>query len=61
MKFTIYTAECTGNPKNKLYPCETVITSAADMKKSARFDHVCAKYKRKRTIIHRPHPVLKYF
>ena len=45
MKFTIYTAECTGNPKNKLYPCEAVITSAADMKKSAVFDHVCAKYK----------------
>ena len=45
MKFTIYTAECTGNPKNKLYPCEAVITSAADMKKSAGFDHVCAKYK----------------
>ncbi|MGN0630481.1 MAG: primase alpha helix C-terminal domain-containing protein, partial [Ruminococcus sp.] len=44
MKFTIYTADCTGNPKNKLYPHEAVITSAADMKKSARFDHVCARY-----------------
>ena len=44
MKFTIYTADCTGNPKNKLYPCEAVITSAVDMKKSARFDHVCARY-----------------
>lgn len=44
MKFTIYTADCIGNPKNKLYPHEAVITSAADMKKSARFDHVCARY-----------------
>jgi P4 family phage/plasmid primase-like protien len=44
MKFTIYTADCTGNPQNKMYPHETVITSAADMKKSARFDHVCARY-----------------
>lgn len=44
MKFTIYTADCTGNPQNKLYPHEAVITSAADMKKSARFDHVCARY-----------------
>lgn len=44
MKFTLYTADCTGNPKNKLYPCEAVITSAADMKKSVRFDHVCARY-----------------
>ena len=44
MKFTIYTADCTGNATIKLYPHEAVITSAADMKKSARFDHVCAKY-----------------
>ena len=44
MKFTLYTADCTGNPKNKLYPCEAVITSTADMKKSAQFDHVCARY-----------------
>lgn len=44
MKFTLYTADCTGNQKNKLYPHEAVITSAADMKKSARFDHVCARY-----------------
>lgn len=44
MNFTLYTADCTGNPKNKLYLHEAVITSTVDMKKSARFDHVCAKY-----------------
>lgn len=44
MKLTIYTADCTGNPQNKLYPHQAVITSAADMKKSSRFDHVCAQY-----------------
>lgn len=45
MKFTIYTADCTGNPQNRLYPHQVVVTSACDMKKSARFDHVCATYK----------------
>lgn len=44
MKLTIYTADCTSNPQNKFYPHQAVITSAADMKKSARFDHVCAQY-----------------
>ena len=26
MKFTIYTADCTGNEKNSLYPNQRVIT-----------------------------------
>ncbi len=44
MKFTLYAADCCGNPKNKLYPHEMVITSQADLKKTIRFDHVCARY-----------------
>ena len=45
MKITIYTADCCGNRQNKTYPHKAVITDAADMKKTARFDHVCALYK----------------
>ena len=44
MKFTIYTADCSGNPKNRSYPHEVVVTSTADLKKAVRFDHVCARY-----------------
>ena len=44
MKFTLYTADCSGNPKNKAYPHEMIVTSAADLKKAVRFDHVCARY-----------------
>ena len=45
MKFTIYTANCTGNEKNTLYPNQRVITCEGDLKKSITADHVCAKYK----------------
>ena len=44
MKFTLYTADCTGNAKNTLYPNQKVITSEADLKKAVAFDHVCALY-----------------
>lgn len=44
MKFTLYTADCTGNAKNTLYPHQKVITSEADLKKAVASDHVCAKY-----------------
>lgn len=44
MKFTLYTADCTGNAKNTLYPHQKVITSEADLKKAVVSDHVCAKY-----------------
>ena len=44
MRFTLYTADCCGNKQNKIYPHEVTITSPADMKKSCRFDHVCARY-----------------
>lgn len=45
MKFTIYTADCTGNEKNTLYPNQRVITCEGDLKKSITADHVCAQYK----------------
>lgn len=44
MAFTLYTADCTGNAKNTLYPHQKVITSEADLKKAVASDHVCAKY-----------------
>ena len=44
MKFTLYTANCTGNEKNILYPNQKVITSEADLKKAVFYDHVCAQY-----------------
>ncbi len=44
MKFTLYTADCTGNAKNTLYPHQKVITSEADLKKAVTADHVCALY-----------------
>ena len=42
MKFTLYTANCTGNEKNILYPNQNVITSEADLKKSVVNEKVCA-------------------
>ena len=44
MKFTLYTADCTGNAKNTLYPHQKVITSEADLRKAVTADHVCALY-----------------
>ena len=44
MKFTLYTADCTGNAKNTVYPNQKVIISEADLRKAVTFDHVCALY-----------------
>lgn len=44
MEFTIYTADCVGNPTNSLYPNKAVIQSAADLVEAVRLDHVCAAY-----------------
>ena len=44
MKFTIYTADCTGNERNTLYPNQRVITCEGDLKKAVTADHVCAQY-----------------
>ena len=44
MKFTLYTANCTGNEKNILYPNQKVITSEADLKKPLSTIMSCAQY-----------------
>ena len=44
MQFTLYTAGCTGDRKNCLYPNRTEIRSAKDLAAAAAFDHVCASY-----------------
>ena len=44
MKFTLYTAGCTGDRKNCLYPDRAEIRSASDLAAAAAFDHVCAEY-----------------
>ena len=44
MKFTLYTANCTGKEKNIHYPNQKVITAEADLKTAISYDHVCAKY-----------------
>lgn len=45
MKFTIYTAACSGNEANCLYPQKCEIQSANDLQKAVKFDHVCAAFK----------------
>ena len=44
MHFTLYTADCTGNRTNCLYPHQAEISSAEDLAAAAAFDHVCAAY-----------------
>ena len=44
MQFTLYTAGCTGDRKNCLYPNRAEIRSAGDLAAAAAFDHVCASY-----------------
>ncbi len=44
MKFTLFTADCTGNEKNTVYPHKRVITSEADLRKAIAYDHVDAEY-----------------
>ena len=45
MKFTLFTADCTGNEKNTVYPHKKVITSEADLRKAIICDHVDAEYR----------------
>lgn len=45
MKFTIYTADCTGNERNAVYPHKAVISNGEELKAAAAFDHVCAAFK----------------
>ena len=45
MKFTVFTASCTGIEANCRYPQKREIQTAQDLKEAAQFDHVCAAYK----------------
>ena len=45
MKFTLFTASCTGVESNCRYPQKQEIQHAQDLKAAAQFDHVCAAYK----------------
>ena len=45
MKLTLFTARCTGNKANCVYPDRRKITSIEDMSAATKFDHVCAAYR----------------
>lgn len=45
MKFTLFTASCSGVESNCRYPQKREIQNARDLKEAAAFDHVCAAYK----------------
>lgn len=44
MKLTLYLANCTGNPNNNLYPIKAEVSSAADLAKAIKKDHVCGAF-----------------
>lgn len=48
MNFTLYTANCAGNPQNNLYPNRLVISNADDMRAAVIYDHVCAEFRNSR-------------
>ena len=45
MKFTLYTANCTGNEKNCLYPNVCIIENEADFTAAVGKDHVTGRFK----------------
>ena len=45
MTFNLYTADCTGNPKNSSYPNCIKVICEDDLRSAARLDHVCAEFK----------------
>lgn len=45
MELKIYTADCTGNKENCLYPNEAVVTDAKGLAEAVAKDHVLASYK----------------
>ncbi len=45
MKLTLYTANCTGNAQNSLYPNQVEVKTLEDMLAAVARDHVCAEYK----------------
>ena len=44
MEFHLYTADCTGNPKNSSYPNCIKVVGEDDLRSAARLDHVCAEF-----------------
>ena len=46
MKFTIYSANCIGNPANALYPNKAEIENKEDMIAVISRDHVCGEFKK---------------
>ncbi|OIJ13542.1 DNA primase [Anaerobacillus alkalilacustris] len=45
VSFTLYTADCTGNLSNCIYPQKAVITDKTSFLKAIKYDHVSAEYK----------------
>ena len=45
MTFTLYTADCSGNPKNCLYPNKNEIKDAESLAKAVSSDYVCGSFK----------------
>ena len=45
IEFTLYTADCTGNLSNTVYPNRAVITDEESLLNAIKFDHVTAQYK----------------
>ena len=45
MTFTIFSADCIGNPSNCSYPHKCEITDAASLANAVAHDYVCAEYK----------------
>ena len=44
MKFTLYTANCTGVKTNCVYPNKIEVTDKDDLLEAIKHDHVCARY-----------------
>ena len=44
MKLTFFTAKCSGNAQNCLYPNKIEVTDAQSLSAAVRFDHVMAEY-----------------
>ncbi len=44
MNLTIYTARCTGNKANCIYPDRREVSTAEELAAAAKLDHVCAEY-----------------
>ena len=45
MTFTIFSADCIGNPSNCSYPNKCEITDTASLANAVAHDYVCAEYK----------------